>query len=345
MSHRTAVVILNWNTRTLLEKFLPLVIKYSTGFADIIVVDNASTDDSVIFLSKEFPQVKIIQNDVNDGYTGGYNAALSQIEYEFFVLLNSDVEVTENWLATLITFMDNNADAGACQPKILSYYEKEKFEYAGAAGGFIDLYGYPFCRGRIFNSIEHDREQYNDSIPVFWVSGACMMIRSSVFKKLNGFDPLFFAHMEEIDLCWRIYRSGMKVYYISTSKVYHVGGGTLHKSNPRKTYLNFRNNLLMLYKNCDVEKLKSILFMRVILDFIASVKFLFSGSFADFEAVWKAHKDFNKLKSRYSSPVYPPGQEENIAKKYIYPKSILWVYYICNKKKFKGLQWEKNQNL
>ena len=213
MSNRTAVVILNWNTRNFLELFLPNVIKYSSTDAEIIVVDNASTDDSINFVENNYPSVKIIRNTENSGFAGGYNTALLQIDYEYFVLLNSDVDVTEGWLLPLIKLMDNNSEVGACQPKILSFHSKDIFEYAGSAGGYIDKYGYPFCRGRIFNTLEKDNHQYDDSRPVFWATGACMIVRASVFKKLHGFDPVFFAHMEEIDLCWRMQRAGFHVFF------------------------------------------------------------------------------------------------------------------------------------
>ncbi len=345
MSNRTAVVILNWNTRHFLEKFLPNVLKYSSEFAELIIVDNASTDDSVLYLKKSFPSVRIIQNSINDGFTGGYNTALAQIESEYFVLLNSDVEVTENWLTPLIELMDNNPEIGACQPKILSYQAPDYFEYAGSAGGYIDKYGYPFCRGRIFQSLEKDNHQYDDTRPVFWATGACMLVRSFVFKKLGGFDPVFFAHMEEIDLCWRMNLAGYSVYSCSQSKVYHVGGGTLPKRNPRKTFLNFRNNLLMLYKNSDISEIQSILAIRFFLDLLASIKFLFSGSLADFKAVWLARRDFNLLKRHYQRPfstLDTPLLKQGLL---IYPKSILWDYYICSRKKFSLIDWKEARKL
>ena len=341
MPNRTAVVILNWNTRHFLEKFLPNVLKYSSEYADIIIVDNASSDGSALFVESNYPSVRIIRNSENDGFAGGYNTALSKIDAEYFVLLNSDVDVTENWLLPLIKLMDDYYDIGACQPKILSYHSPDYFEYAGSAGGFIDKYGYPFCRGRIFDTIEKDNHQYDNTRPVFWATGACMMVRSSVFKELNGFDPIFFAHMEEIDLCWRMHLAGYSVYYCSLSKVYHVGGGTLPKSNPRKTFLNFRNNLLMIYKNADPSEIKSILAVRFILDLLASIKFLFSGGFADFKAVWLAHRDFNKLKSHYQRSLSAPGIFSGKAGFLIYPKSILWDYYLCGRKRFSALDWKE----
>ena len=344
MSNRTSVVILNWNTRHFLQKFLPNVLKYTSELAEIIVVDNASTDDSVLFIEKNYPTVRIIRNSENTGFAGGYNTALSQIEAEYFVLLNSDVDVTENWLLPLIQLMDNNHKIGACQPKILSYHSPDYFEYAGSAGGFIDKFGYPFCRGRIFNSIEKDNHQYDDTKPVFWATGACMIVRSSVYKMLGGFDTIFFAHMEEIDLCWRMHLNGYSVYSCSYSKVFHIGGGTLPKRNPRKTFLNFRNNLLMIYKNSEPSEIKSILAIRFFLDLLASLKFLFSGSFADFKAVWLARRDFNKLKSQYQRPFSALQSPKLKTSIFIYPKSILWDYYICGRKKFSSINWKEAQN-
>ena len=344
MPLRTAIVILNWNTKRFLEKFLADVIKFTGSLAEIIVVDNASTDDSISFIKKNFPSIKIICNSTNEGYTGGYNNALAKIENEFIVLLNSDVMVTENWLQPMINLMDSNPDTGACQPKILSYHSPEHFEYAGAGGGFMDKYGYPFCRGRIFNSLEKDNHQYDDAIKVFWASGACMVLRSAVFKKLNGFDPEFFAHMEEIDLCWRMQLAGHSIYYCGSSVVYHVGGGSLPKENPRKTYLNFRNNLLMIYKNSDSSNVNSILITRFWLDLLASIKFLFSGGFADFKAVWRAHIHYNSLKSRYPKRFSTIDPSKELSGLSIYPKSLLWDYYLCRRKKFSSLGWNKASN-
>ena len=259
MSVRIAVVILNWNGRHFLEKFLPDVIRFSSDDASVVVADNASTDDSVEYLKKNFPSVRIILNEKNEGFTGGYNRALEKVEAEFYVLLNSDVEVTQDWLKPLLRLMDANKKIAACQPKILSYHEKDKFEYAGAGGGFIDKNGYPFCRGRIFSELETDHHQFDDERPVFWATGACMFVRASVYHELKGLDENFFAHMEEIDLCWRMQRAGYEVYYCGKSTVYHVGGGTLPKNNPRKTYLNFRNNLITFTKN----RKSSVLFLIV----------------------------------------------------------------------------------
>ena len=340
MRLKTAVVILNWNGRHFLEKFLPDVIRYSREDAEIIVADNASSDDSVEWLRLHHPEVSIILNEKNEGFTGGYNKALAQVKNEFYVLLNSDVEVTENWLKPLIALMESKPTVGACQPKILSYHERDKFEYAGAGGGFIDCFGLPFCRGRIFNSLETDHHQYDDECPVFWATGACMMVRSSVYHELQGLDENFFAHMEEIDLCWRMQRAGHQIYYCGKSTIYHVGGGTLPKNSPRKTYLNFRNNLLMIYKNAKPEEFKRIYFSRTILDFVAALKFLFTNGYADFKAVLKAHRDFHTLKKKYNPE---KGEHFSIdAYSFIYKGSILWDYYLYRHTNFAALKkWPK----
>jgi GT2 family glycosyltransferase len=334
--HRTAVVILNWNGRHFLEKFIPEIILYSSSDADIIVADNASTDDSVEYLKKKFPSVTIIQNKFNEGFTGGYNTALKQVNAEYYILLNSDVKVSENWIPPVIKLMDSSPDIAACQPKILLHDDPSLFEYAGAGGGFIDMFGYPFCRGRIFNTIEKDLNQYNDTREVFWASGACMFIRAKSFHEAGGFDSNFFAHMEEIDLCWRLKNSGFKIYYCGDSKVFHVGGGTLHKSNPRKTYLNFRNNLLMIWKNSSPEKRKKIMVLRIFLDYLAAFKFLLGSGFQDFRAVFRAHYDFGKIRRQYNLNRSEIQRRE--AQSFIYPHCILWDYYLCGRRKFSALR-------
>lgn len=334
MSKKVAVVILNWNGSKLLQQFLPSVIQNSGSVAEVIVADNGSTDDSLDILKNEFPSVRVIRNSSNKGFTGGYNEALQYVDSEYFVLLNSDVEVTPNWIQPIISLMDSDPKIGACQPKILSYHDKTSFEYAGAGGGFIDYLGYPFCRGRIFNSLEKDLQQYDDSIPVFWATGACMFVRSKVYRALGGLDTAFFAHMEEIDLCWRMQLSGNKVYYCGQSVVYHVGGGTLAKNNPRKTYLNFRNNLLMIYKNAGSRR-STILLKRRFFDLLAALKFLITNGKKDAIAVLQAHRDFRKMRS-----LYPISSSENSTKTRpltIYDRSILWDYYLCNRKKFSSL--------
>ena len=285
---KIAVVILNWNGKKLLEQFLPSVVQNSPE-ATVYIADNASTDDSISFVKEHFPSVQIIKNEYNLGYAQGYNEALKQVDADIFALVNSDVEVTQNWLQPILETFKNEPNTAIVQPKILDYKHKEYFEYAGAGGGFIDKYGFPFCRGRIFDTIEKDNGQYNDTCDIFWASGACFFIRSSVFKELNGFDGDFFAHQEEIDLCWRAINKNYTIKYNGLSTIYHVGGATLNEGNPKKTFLNFRNSLFMLTKNLPKEKLFKILFIRMLLDGIAGVRFLFQGKFAHFFAVLKAH--------------------------------------------------------
>lgn len=292
-----AVVILNYNGEKLLPKFLPSVIQYSKG-TQIIVADNASTDNSIAILEKEFSEIRVIRLDKNYGFCGGYNRALQQVESKYFVLLNSDVEVTPDWLMPMADLLETNTSIAAIQPKILSWHKKAYFEYAGAGGGFIDWLGYPFCRGRLFESIEKDEGQYNDNREIFWATGACLMIRSDVYNSLGGLDEDFFAHMEEIDLCWRIRRSGHKVFYTGQSTVFHVGGGTLSKSNPRKTYYNFRNGLFLLYKNLSPLELGVKIPVRIALDYVAALVFMLTGEFLNAKAVFIAHLDFIKTLSK-----------------------------------------------
>jgi GT2 family glycosyltransferase len=285
-----AVVILNWNGVHFLEKFLPPLIEFTDQeIADIWIADNGSTDASLELVHQNHPSVKTIELGENFGFAEGYNRALDQIDAPYFVLLNSDVEVTENWLVPLYEAMKKNAGLGACMPKIKSWHDKDSFEHAGAAGGFIDKFGYPFCRGRIFNRIEKDTGQFDSDLDVFWASGACMAIRSELYKRSGGFDPFFFAHMEEIDLCWRIKNLGYKIRFCWESTIYHIGGGTLPKRDHKKTYLNFRNNIILLYKNLPGGKLFPILFMRLVLDWISMLQFLFRLELSNFFSVIKAH--------------------------------------------------------
>jgi GT2 family glycosyltransferase len=321
---KVAVVILNYNGQKFLETFLPSVINHNDGY-EIFIADNASTDGSVNFLKTKFADIKIIQLANNHGFAGGYNNALKEIEAEYYVLLNSDVEVTPNWTKSIIDLMDIDKSMSACQPKILSYHQKTHFEYAGAAGGYIDWLGYPFCRGRVFESYEEDKGQYDDIKEVFWATGACMFIRSEIFYQLNGFDAHFFAHMEEIDLCWRMKNQGYRIIYSSASTVYHVGGGTLHKSNPRKTFLNYRNGLAMLFKNLPREKLLSTILLRLMLDGISGIKLLTDGSFDDFLAIIKAHFAFYVMIPKLERKT--PKQVNNI-----YHKSIVWEYFVLKQK-------------
>ncbi|RMA64718.1 glycosyltransferase family 2 protein [Ulvibacter antarcticus] len=286
-----AVVILNWNGRALLEKFLPSVVKFSSE-ATIYVADNASTDTSVSFISENFPTIKIIQNTSNGGYAKGYNDALANLSEALLVLLNSDVEVTENWLTPMIRAFNNDNSLVAAQPKILDYNHKDTFEYAGAAGGFIDAFAYPYCRGRIFNAIEKDSGQYNDEAVIFWASGACLFVRNEAFKAINGFDEDFFAHQEEIDLCWRLQAKGGVIKYIGSSSIYHVGGATLSSANPQKTFYNFRNTLLALVKNVKGSGVWGIILIRLILDAVAAFQFAFQGKFRHSFAVLRAHLSF-----------------------------------------------------
>lgn len=289
---KIAVVILNWNGKDFLKKFLPSVVSCNSSLASIIVADNASTDDSIQFLKDHYPQIAIVQNAQNGGFAKGYNDALEQIKAEYYVLLNSDVEVTPGWIDHVIKLMDSDTSIAACQPKIKAYNEKNFFEYAGAAGGFIDKFGFPFCRGRILEFTEEDHGQYDDQREIFWATGACLFIRSECYHLVNGFDEDFFAHMEEIDLCWRLKNRGYKIMFCPESTVYHVGGGTLNKTSPKKTYLNFRNNLVLITKNHPPEYFFLKLFTRLSMDGAAGLKFLFSGQFSHLVAVLKAHCSF-----------------------------------------------------
>ena len=325
---KIAVVILNWNGTKLLNQFLPSVLLYSEE-ATIYVADNASTDDSITLLKSEFPSVKIIQNKENYGFARGYNECLHAVEEDIYCLLNSDVEVTQDWLKPILTLFEKQANTAIIQPKILDYKQKTHFEYAGAAGGFIDKFGYPFCRGRIFDSIEKDKGQYDDIQAIFWASGACFFIRKSVFRELNGFDADFFAHQEEIDLCWRSSQLQFDTYYCGLSTVFHVGGGTLEASNPKKTYLNFRNSLFMLTKNVPSASLVFVLISRMILDGIAGIQFLFQLKFSHFFAILKAHFSF------YTSILKMMKKRGKITnKKYAYRTSIVYDYFVLQRKIF-----------
>ena len=325
---KLAVVILNWNGVQLLEKFLPSVIEYSAE-ATIYVADNASTDDSVLFVKQHFPTVQIIKNTGNFGFAQGYNEALQHIDAEIYALVNSDIEVTENWLQPILETFEKEPETAIIQPKILDYKNKTYFEYAGAAGGFIDKYGYPYCRGRIFDTIEKDNGQYNNSCEITWASGACFFIRSKIYHELLGFDADFFAHQEEIDLCWRAKNRGYSIKFNPNSVVYHVGGATLKQGNPKKTFLNFRNSLLMLVKNLPKENLYSVLFNRMLLDGVAGVHFILQGKFSHCFAILKAHFAFYALFSKtYKKRAFFQSKE------YYTVKSIVINYYIKNGKVF-----------
>lgn len=300
-----AVIILNWNGEKLLREFLPSVVANTdTSIADVIVADNGSTDGSRELLRKEFPQVKLLEFDENLGFAGGYNRALRETGYRYTLLLNSDVETPAGWLTPLHDFMEVHPDAAACQPKILSYKQKGKFEYAGAAGGFIDRNGYPYCRGRIFDTVEDDNSQYDTPIEVFWATGAALMVRTDLYEKAGGLDERFFAHMEEIDLCWRLLLMGHTLWCVPASHVYHLGGGSLPAANPRKTYLNFRNNLLLLHKNLPAADLRGALLRRRLLDTVAWAKFILTLDLPNASAILRAHRDFRRMRREYTT--HPP---------------------------------------
>ena len=336
---KVAIVILNWNGQKMLAKYLPNVVEYSRQDAEIWVADNCSSDQSMHLLETQFPQVKTIVLEQNFGFAEGYNRALKQIEAEYYVLLNSDVEVAHHWLTPLIEFMDSHPQVAACQPKLLAEYDKDSFEYAGACGGFLDKYGYPFCRGRIFDTVERDNGQYDYQQEVLWASGACMMIRSKDYWEAGGLDGRFFAHNEEIDLCWRLRLMGRKIYCIPESEVYHVGGGTLPKSNPMKTYLNFRNNLTMLYKNLSDKNLNHVMRMRWFLDYLAAWEMLIlKHNWGDFRAIYKARKAFKAWKKDFDEDrrrIQVHRVSEHV--KQVFDCSILWQYYVKGKKLFSSL--------
>jgi GT2 family glycosyltransferase len=329
---KVAVVILNWNGKEILKQFLPSVVLYSQE-ATVYVADNASTDDSVAFVSENFPTVKIIHNTINGGYAKGYNDALRDLSEELFVLVNSDVEVTENWLPPVISEFTKDPSMVAAQPKILDYKNKSYFEYAGAAGGFIDQLGYPYCRGRIFDTLEKDEGQYNDIQKIFWATGACLFVKKEAFWNADGFDEDFFAHQEEIDLCWRMQSNGGVIKYIGTSSVCHVGGATLASGNSKKTFYNFRNSLLLLVKNTKGAQVCLIIFVRLILDGIAGIKFLFQGKITHTTAILKAHSSFYKLLPKFLKK----RRKQATRLKYFTTRSIVWEYFINKKRTFKEL--------
>lgn len=334
-----AVIILNWNGVEMMRKFLPSVVENSQE-ADVIVADNGSTDDSLSMLEREFPTVKTIALDKNYGFAEGYNRAIKQVkgEYEYVVLLNSDVEVTKDWLTPLVSFMDKHQNCAACQPKLLAYHDKQMFEYAGAAGGFIDKFGYPYCRGRIFSTVEKDEGQYDKTLEIHWATGACMMVRTKDYLDYGGLDGRFFAHNEEIDLCWRMRIYGKKIYCVPDSKVYHVGGGTLPQGNPRKTHLNFRNNLTMLYKNLPEKDLKKVMTARYWLDRVAMLQSLLKGNLADVKAIMKARKDFKAWQEDYAECRRSIQSKRLLDPKHdLVGKSILWQYFVLGNKKYSQL--------
>ena len=336
---KVSVVILNWNGEEMLRRFLPFVVAYSQGEGvEVCVADNASSDGSLTLLETAFPSVRLVKLDANYGFAEGYNRALSQLDSEYVVLLNSDVEVTPHWLEPLVEYMDEHSEVAACQPKLLNQRNKSFFEYAGASGGYMDKYGYPFCRGRIFDVLEEDHGQYDTARQVFWVSGAAMFIRLKEYKEAGGLDKDFFAHMEEIDLCWRLNARSKTLVCVPQSVVFHVGGGTLGKENPRKTFLNFRNNLLMLYKNLPEKELKKVLFVRGALDWIAASVFFLKGERESAKAVLQARREFKDLRASYEEK-----RSENMSKTVVgrissrVSYSILWKYHVCRKRCYSQL--------
>ena len=332
-----AIVILNWNGASMLRKFLPSVLKYSQG-AEVIVADNASKDDSLTVMETEFPEVRIIALDKNYGFAEGYNQALRQVEAKYYLLLNSDVEVSEGWLQPMLSYMDEHEDVVACQPKLRCEWNRSMLEYAGACGGYIDRLGYPFCRGRIFNTVEADLSQYDTVVPIVWATGAALMIRSKQYWEVGGLDARFFAHQEEIDLCWRLRTRGYKIVCVPQSVVYHVGGASLPKQNSRKTFLNFRNNLILLYKNLPDDQLADVMRCRFWLDALASVYFFFTLQWGSWLAVWKGRWAFRKMRA-----VFRADRERNMqaavvsANEFLFPKSILWQYHVKGKKTYEEL--------
>ena len=336
---KIAVIILNWNGKSLLEKFLPPLLACTPqSIADIIVADNASSDDSVGFIKSAYPAIQLILLDKNYGFAEGYNRVIAQLEHEYVVLLNSDVEVTPHWLETALDYLETHPDVVALQPKILSYKDKTSFEYAGACGGYIDIYGYPFCRGRIFDVIEKDTYQYEDCVDILWASGACLFVKTEEYKKNGGLDASFFAHQEEIDFCWRLASRGKRIVCLPASIVYHVGGATLSESNPQKTFLNFRNNLLMIYKNIPEKYLRKTLCVRFFLDVMAALVFFLKLEKGNFKAVFSARKEFRKNKKQYELI-----RKDNLSKSLtgfppqIYRKSIIFAFHFHNKRKFSEL--------
>ena len=334
-----SIVILNWNGKKFLQKFLPRLVLYSDlPGAEIVIVDNGSADGSVAYLETEWPEIRVIILHKNYGFTGGYNRALEQLDSTYFLLLNSDIEVTPGWLEPMLDQMRQGDRVAACTPKIKDYNKQSHFEYAGAAGGYLDKYGYPFCRGRIFDHLEEDRGQFDNATEVFWGSGACLLVRADLYTQIGGLDDRFFAHMEEIDLCWRLKRMGYRIYFVPGSTIYHVGGGTLERGDPLKTFLNFRNNLLLLYKNLPVRKRWRTILMRMLLDGISAFRFLLQGEVKDFWAVFRAHVDFYRIKNAYGKSTHQNNLQKNDdIVSGIYPGSIVADFFLKGKKRFEQL--------
>ncbi len=333
MTPKIAIVILNWNGREFLERFLPFVLAGTYPNQELIVADNASTDDSIAFLQQHYPQLRIIALDRNYGFAKGYNEALKKIQSDYYVLLNSDVEVKPGWIEPVVELMEKNPAIGACQPKLLSYAERDRFEYAGAAGGWLDCLGYPFARGRVFDVCEKDNGQYDEAAPVFWASGAALFVKAGLYHQLGGLDEYFFAHQEEIDFCWRLQLAGYHVYACPQSVVYHVGGGTLPKGNERKVFLNFRNNLIMLAKNLPFLQAVWKIPLRILLDLISAWKSLLAGEGIYFKAIWQAHLAFVKwLIAGRRQSIFP--EKRKAVSEGWYPHSIVWKYFIAGRKTF-----------
>ncbi|MCF8335470.1 MAG: glycosyltransferase family 2 protein [Bacteroidales bacterium] len=334
-----AIVILNWNTKEQLETFLPSIISFSQDESvEIIVADNGSKDGSAAFLRDNYPHLRTILFEKNYGFTGGYNKALAQVEAKYYVILNSDIEVTENWLLPLKKCLEEDGNAAACMPKVKSYHKREFFEYAGAAGGFIDKYGYPFCRGRIMDTVEKDVGQYDEQSDIFWTTGACMVIRADLFHQLGGFDDDFFAHMEEIDLCWRLKKLDYSIKYIPQSVVYHVGGGTLPNEHSFKLFLNYRNNLFLLYKNLPAKKLFPVLLVRILMDWLSAVIFLLNGKTKNFMAVLRSHNQFmGSLKRLKKKRKRNPSQSSDYPGQ-VFAGSIVYQYFLKKKTRFSELR-------
>ena len=331
-----AIVILNWNGKLFLEKFLPSVLSSTYSNKQIIVADNASTDDSISFLKQHYPEVGILINPVNEGFAKGYNTALKQVSADYYVLLNSDVEVTSNWIEPIINLMEADQLIAACQPKLLDYYHRDYFEYAGASGGWIDSFGYPFTRGRIFDTCEKDYDQYDTAIPCFWATGAAMFVRASIYHEMKGLDSYFFAHQEEIDLCWRMQLQGYKVYVQPASVVYHVGGGTLPKGNNKKVYLNYRNNLIMMAKNLPFLSACWKLPFRFGLDAFSAYRAFFNGDRGHFIAVAKAHFSFFYWLFFVKNETFRGSKKRRLVAG-VYAGMVVWDYFIKKKRTFKQI--------
>lgn len=325
---------MNWNGQQLLEQFLPSIVNFNADNAEIYVADNASTDTSIAFVKKHFPKVKIVKNTTNGGYAKGYNDALQHIKADIYCLINSDIEVTKNWLSPILQVFKDEENTAIIQPKLVDFKNKTKFEYAGAGGGFVDFFGYPYCRGRVFNELETDNSQFNDITEIFWASGACFFIRSNVFHQLDGFDEDYFAHQEEIDLCWRVQNEGYNIKYVGTSTVFHVGGATLQETNPHKTYLNFRNSLFTVLKNVPKQYLFTVIFSRLILDGIAGFKFIVELRPIHSWSILKAHLSFYKNIFKFIKKRRKLQKKTN----YNIHTSVVWQYFILGRKKFNELK-------